>query len=269
MADSMCRLQLLVALCPKMFDWKWRSGMFNLRFRYHEDPGYCGVGRKLGAEDLHSTDPVGEDSKFMCCAEARRLNKTHTCDKWSFLPVMHRVALQYQEYILDGEDEWDMTAQVATKLFTDLGLWTGESIDHRPEWLVDACDKELIEELRLKLLEGQGGTEKKKSPLKKDAIDFDDIYGVGEDSKADMDNDVLFEESTNPLFTQNGDGFTINVEMMNGGWSLAARREHEHASLKKKLLKAKGTMITDVAPLVEVVQDTRNKWHQHDAGWDF
>ena len=56
--ESSCRLDILLALCPKMFEWKWRSGMCNLRYRYHEDPGFCGVGPLVTMESIVDANPV-------------------------------------------------------------------------------------------------------------------------------------------------------------------------------------------------------------------
>jgi hypothetical protein len=137
------RLELFIALCPKMFNGKWRSGLFNLRFRFHEDPNDNGVGPALTMESLRLLNPVHETLMFPCCIEAERLltkglmswMDKHDCDRQDFMEIVERVALQYEEYVISGSTEWDLTAKVGTKVFNEDGIWEGDYIDHRPGWL--------------------------------------------------------------------------------------------------------------------------------------
>jgi hypothetical protein len=103
-----CRLELVAALCPKRLgaSREWRPGPLNLRFRYHQAPDDAGVGRLLTASDL--LDP--------------RLGDFYRPeDKEAIVPVLERIALEYQEYEESGSQVWDTLIDVSA----------------RPQWLKD------------------------------------------------------------------------------------------------------------------------------------
>ena len=95
---------------PRRRGWRLRiagiTGPLNLRFRYHQAPDDAGVGRLLTASDL--LDP--------------RLGDFYRPeDKEAIVPVLERIALEYQEYEESGSQVWDTLIDVSA----------------RPQWLKD------------------------------------------------------------------------------------------------------------------------------------
>ena len=103
-----CRLELVAALCPKRLGASraWRPGPLNLRFRYHQSPSDAGVGRLITAADL--LDP-------------RKGDFHRADDAAAMLPVLEKIALEYQEYEDSGSQVWDTLIDVSA----------------RPQWLKD------------------------------------------------------------------------------------------------------------------------------------
>jgi hypothetical protein len=273
--ESASRLDILLALCPKMSEWKWRAGMFNLRYRYHEDPGFCGVGRLVKMEDLEEANPVSEDSTFPCCIEANLLGLLafHSCDKPDYYKVIHRTALQYEEYIMDGAEEWDMTAKVATKVLTETGIWSGESMDHRPQWLIDACEvswaNSWITE-KLNMIKAMHDGEDILSPVHEESKSAEE--DVVEDEalvrpihSGQRAAKVSYAVDVNPLLRVEGAAkATIKVE--DQGLSDHERHDKHISSIKAKLFRAKTIQVaTDIGPPVQEQVDLSDLWHQHNA----
>jgi hypothetical protein len=152
------RLEMMIALCPKKFDRRWRSGSLNMRFRFYEDPNDGGVGPLVSFKSLRRANPVDFESIFRCCMQATTIpgrNREpiiheHVCDKPRFFHVVRRVALQYEEYVLSPSKAWDTTVVLTENVVTINA--TGEeeihydAIDHRPPWLQYAIHDEFIAE---------------------------------------------------------------------------------------------------------------------------
>ena len=107
-----CRLELVAALCPKRLGASraWRPGPLNLRFRYHQSPSDAGVGRLITAADL--LDP-------------RKGDFHRADDAAAMLPVLEKIALEYQEYEDSGSQVWDTLIDVSA----------------RPQWLKDLAEQ--------------------------------------------------------------------------------------------------------------------------------